>query len=62
METHVLVKRLFRILVVILAAGIGIAISAGCIEWYRLSNPAHVIPLGLLAATYIGSGLIFGFV
>ena len=62
METHVLVKRLFRILVVILAAGIGIAISAGCIEWYRLSNPAHVIPLGLLAATYIGSGLVFGFV
>lgn len=62
METNHLVKRLFQILLVILSAGIGIAISAGCIEWFRIANPSYVIPLWILAATYIGSGLLFGFI
>ncbi len=60
METKHFVKRIFQILIVILAAGMGIAISAGCLEWYRISNPSSSISMGVLALTYIGSGLVCG--
>lgn len=60
MDNKQFIRRLFQILIVILAAGIGVAVNAGCLEWYRISNPSQIISMGILAATYIGSGLVFG--
>lgn len=60
MNTMQTVKKLFRFLITILTAGIGIAIAAGCLEWYRISYPSVHISIGILALVYIGSGIVFG--
>ena len=56
------IKRLLRFLIVCLAAGAGIALAAGVLEWYRLGFPDRPITLKWVSVSYIGAGLLFGII
>ena len=56
------IKRLLRFLIILLCTGVGIAICAGSIEWYRLGSPGITIPMVALLVAYIGLGLLFALI
>ncbi len=51
-------QNLLRILITLLGAGVGVAITMGCIQLLSITQPGYGIPLGALIAGYVGMALV----
>lgn len=54
------VQRLLRFLVMLLGAGVGVALALGTVQLYGMVAPGQALPLWVVVALYVGLGLIFG--